>query len=453
MVISCIAILSIVVLEFSKTSRIHLDQGVNIRDEYRAITMADTALIMTRACLDPKAWPGPMAQLQNRMDLKRLCDLMLGIFVGGRVDLPFGGLSVELEGIEGVGLASGSVEEIELTTESSYIGLAGLHCLGKRQAINCGSRTATVGRLRALLCEPEVAHIFEHEQADGHRYTREEIIGNLIDWVDDDDNRIQIDISGALVEGAGEGEDAYLRSGDHDFRSKDEPFDSIEELRLVRGVNDELFDFLKDKVSAHSSGKIDVNSASAEVIAAMLRSHSPYARRTEQQTCGQDSDTGDQIKGIYASWGRMIVAAREAKQADPERMLSKPYRRARTFIKDARDPLTAIQNYRNQTAQRIGNALGMDLGGGGQDPMQRGIALMSFRFGGFQDPNQALLAYENMRANPQFMDWRGLGKSVATKSNIFRLKVRGRVGDMTRSLFAILKKDGQTVRTLYYREE
>jgi hypothetical protein len=58
--VTTIAVMSIVLLEFSATARTHLTSGLNQRDELRASTLADTALVMTRACLDSKAggpWP------------------------------------------------------------------------------------------------------------------------------------------------------------------------------------------------------------------------------------------------------------------------------------------------------------------------------------------------------------------------------------------------------------
>ena len=53
LVISSVTILALVLLEFSSSARTHLQAGVNMRDEVRAVTMADTALTLTRACLDP----------------------------------------------------------------------------------------------------------------------------------------------------------------------------------------------------------------------------------------------------------------------------------------------------------------------------------------------------------------------------------------------------------------
>ena len=53
--LTSITVLSMVIVDFSRQSSLHLNEGVFIRDEVRANILADTALDMTRACLDRKA--------------------------------------------------------------------------------------------------------------------------------------------------------------------------------------------------------------------------------------------------------------------------------------------------------------------------------------------------------------------------------------------------------------
>ena len=45
------------------------------------------------------------------------------------------------------------------------------------------------------------------------------------------------------------------------------------------------------------------------------------------------------------------------------------------------------------------------------------------------------------------------GALIKTESNLYRLRARARVGNITRTVFAVLKRDGKIIRTLYYREE
>lgn len=435
MVITAITILALVLVEFSGSTRTHLDQGVNLRDEARASALAETALVLSRACLDPQSW-GPMAALQEKVDLQTLCDILLGVIIRGRVDLPVGGLSVELEGIQGVGLARGDVEEVKLTPEESFIGIAGLYCEGGQ--VQCGTRNQTIKQLRSLLCDPKVAHLFEREQPDGKEYTRAEVIGNLIDWIDPDDSRVYIDPATFIPtgEGAGEGEDSYLKSAGLDYRSKDAPFDSIEELRMVRGISDELFDYLKDKISVHSAGKININSASADVIATLLRANSLLFDALEAGSCGGQSDTAEQWEGYYENYARLVVAAREAKRQNlllAGKLLAKPYANASSFKTDASDPLNALVGY-------MGSSPAAALLGAQQVDVN--VLLAGYGLN--------IQLYDAVKAQTNF---EGVAQGVRGDNYLYRLQARSRVGDITRRVYAVLKRDGQIVRTMYYRED
>jgi type II secretory pathway component PulK len=432
LVLTTIAVLALVLVEFSSTAHTHLNTGVNIRDEVRATQLAETALVMTRACLDQTAW-GPLAAQQDRIDPEQLCNLMLGIFVRSRVDLPIGGLSVELKNVQGLGLEKGDVEEISLQAEDAFIGLGGLRCPpGQRR---CGTRLRVMAQMRAMFCDPAIAHIFEKEQADGTRYTREEVMGNLIDWIDADDNRIYIDPQnwGSLQDGTGEGEDAYLRELEERYRSKDAPFESIEELRMIRGINEELYDYLKDRVSIYAaSSQVNVNSASAEVIGAMLGSTIRGYHTMAFQGCGEDVETVGPGLGnpreLMVAYANIIRDATRAKQGF---FITKPYRSARDFVNVAKDPATFLIQQMNQMT-------------GGQAGQLLDIRMFLARY---------RMLPEQYAAVQQIIDWNQVQKSVSVLNRVYRLRVRGKVGNMTKQIFAILRAEGKTVRTLYYREE
>jgi hypothetical protein len=384
--------------------------------------------------------------MQAKMDLEQLCSLMLNIFMKQRLDLPIGGLSIEVQGIEGIGLTHGE-PTIELRSEQSFIGLAGLHCSapGGRAGvargsanISCSSRKNTASILMQEFCAEGIAQHFEREQADGHKYTREEVVGNLVDWIDADDNRISYDpITNTFVEGSGEGEDSYYRDvGERDgYRSKDAPFDSIEELRLVRGINDAIFDHLRDKISVHASGKYDVNGIGADVLSALMRAESPEFKILEASggACGRDSETLKSLEQVLAIYVKMILDVRNLKNVSSG--LSKPFRGANgvnAFIRIAANPLEQIVQLTQTAFGQIGDYVTpeMILGRYGMNEVQ--YVEVQARFGRLAE---------------------GLRSSLTTDSNLLRLRATGTVGNIQRQIFAVLKREGGTVRTLYYREE
>lgn len=77
----------------------------------------------------------------------------------------------------------------------------------------------------------------------------------VVDWLDNDDT--------PRVGGA---ESAYYLSLPFPYRAKNDLFDTLEELRLVRGMTPERFEKLKPYVTIHSSGSVNVNTAPREIL-------------------------------------------------------------------------------------------------------------------------------------------------------------------------------------------
>ena len=77
----------------------------------------------------------------------------------------------------------------------------------------------------------------------------------VVDWLDRDDT--------PRVGGA---ESPYYLGLPYPYRAKNDLFDSVEELRLVRGVTPEVLDKLRPYVTVHSSGKVNLNTAPKEVL-------------------------------------------------------------------------------------------------------------------------------------------------------------------------------------------
>ncbi|MBP2668797.1 MAG: type secretion system minor pseudopilin GspK [Deltaproteobacteria bacterium] len=77
----------------------------------------------------------------------------------------------------------------------------------------------------------------------------------VVDWLDNDDT--------PRVGGA---ESAYYLGLPYPYRAKNDLFDAVGELRLVRGVTPEVFETLRPHLTVHSSGKVNLNTAPKEVL-------------------------------------------------------------------------------------------------------------------------------------------------------------------------------------------
>ena len=96
-------------------------------------------------------------------------------------------------------------------------------------------------------CDPDYVDYVIPGNDDALRAIRlftNKIADAVVDWIDPDDNKIAITNTWDFEAGIGENEDSYWKSHDADYKVKDALFDSVEELRLIPGINDRLYDFL-----------------------------------------------------------------------------------------------------------------------------------------------------------------------------------------------------------------
>lgn len=97
----------------------------------------------------------------------------------------------------------------------------------------------------------------------------EELVLDIMDWVNPGNSRL-----------AGGGKDSFYEQQNPPYRAKRGPFFTIEELRLVRGIDDNLYGKLKPYVTVYSDqGKVNLNSANDTLLKAILPSFTEYDLR------------------------------------------------------------------------------------------------------------------------------------------------------------------------------
>lgn len=123
--------------------------------------------------------------------------------------------------------------------------------------------------------------LFQNLDRDGQLTSRLDVVSSLIDWWDFDTDRTVFDPGRSTVETGGSEEDLYRRLDDR-YEPKNAPFDSLEEIRLVRGVGDDFYaTFVEPKpddpaariVTIYGSGAVNPNEAPPEVLLARLCSY------------------------------------------------------------------------------------------------------------------------------------------------------------------------------------
>lgn len=82
----------------------------------------------------------------------------------------------------------------------------------------------------------------------------------IVDWRDSDS---------ALSIPLGSAEDRYYQNLPVPYEAKDADFEVLDELLLIKGMSQELLEKLKNYITIYSNGKININTAPAEVLLAL----------------------------------------------------------------------------------------------------------------------------------------------------------------------------------------
>ncbi|MBU2102271.1 MAG: hypothetical protein ABH865_06035 [Candidatus Omnitrophota bacterium] len=119
----------------------------------------------------------------------------------------------------------------------------------------------------------------------------QELAASIVDWRDTD-SMLSIPLGSA--------EDSFYRSFPYSYEAKDGPFEVLEELLLVKGVTQEVFEKIKKYITIYGDGKINVNTASGEVLASLGIDRS-VVERIMVFRAGGDGVVGTGDDGVIAS--------------------------------------------------------------------------------------------------------------------------------------------------------
>ncbi|MCK5580301.1 MAG: general secretion pathway protein GspK [Candidatus Omnitrophica bacterium] len=153
-------------------------------------------------------------------------------------------------------------------------------------------------------------------QAGFDEQTAETIASSVIDWRDSDDNNFN-DHLGA--------EESYYSAQESKYHCKNSPFESLEELLLVRGMTEEVFGAIKNDVTffpQKGSMKINFNTASENVLLALAKNFSGTKTNTTEADAESlagkmlsyragDDTVGDTVGGRVISVNDMGLNAKE----------------------------------------------------------------------------------------------------------------------------------------------
>jgi general secretion pathway protein K len=116
-----------------------------------------------------------------------------------------------------------------------------------------------------------------------------DIAASIIDWRDEDDEPEE---NGA--------ESGYYLTLDPPYPCKNEDFEVLEELLLVKGMSQEVFDKVKDKITIYGTGAVNINTADALVLQSLGMSQA-LAEKVIHFRKGSDGKEATQDDNVFES--------------------------------------------------------------------------------------------------------------------------------------------------------
>ena len=274
-VLTWLALMISLVSEFTYGTTVDAAQAANARDELRAHYLARSSVNLSRLLIkiqqrfiDPSMaqakqmlqqamgggkdsqssarpaasaawarWPSACASPTTPAPL-------MGFFSGSKDEVASLGslVGIDTAGIKGLGLKSGSFDA-EITSEDGKIDIA------------CGSgvtpdREPPAHRLpaahAALMYSRRFDRLFSEADSTGQFATRPEVARAIIDWADADDQMFS-------PEGSAGAEDYRYDARADRYRAHDNTYDTIEEVKMVRGVSDAFMEAFAPHLTVYAS--------------------------------------------------------------------------------------------------------------------------------------------------------------------------------------------------------
>jgi len=288
MVLGALTILTMMLAEFQADTSATVASAMADRDGVQAEYVARSAINLSRLliAMEPTLRQGiaPLFVLLKRsppqLPLWEFSDRLLAPFNDKDATQQFASsLNVNFSTGKNLGLPFGRFE-ITIADEDAKINVN----LG---ASNDIAHIRLAKELMGLMLPPQYNPLFEQRDATGNYNDRLSICAAIIDWADVDENAMNCDTTQNSPTSTGGIEDAYYQLlAVKPYRRKNAPYDSLEELHLVRGITDDFWATFVDPdptkpekrvMTVWGQGAINVNSANAQTLLGVVCSGAPTA--------------------------------------------------------------------------------------------------------------------------------------------------------------------------------
>ena len=290
LVLAALTLMSILVVDFQEQQPLDLKSAQAERDALQAEYMARSGVNLARLFIASE----PIMRQQlgilkfffkggnvPQLPVWEFSDQVLGAFSDTEGQQAFAGLAgFDLGAAKNLGGPKGAKFTVRVVPEDDKLN------------VNLGARGNAISENRfglaflGLVSSPAYDALFERNDRDGNTSDRATICGSLMDWADPDEQLYACQPRNFQGGGSVGGEDQTSQMLARPYRTKNAPYDSLEELHLVRGVGDDFWatfiepvpgDAKKRVMTVWGQGSVNVNTAAPQVIVAVICGLTPDA--------------------------------------------------------------------------------------------------------------------------------------------------------------------------------
>jgi len=283
LVLGALTILTVMLTEVQDQSSAELSSAIAARDALVAEYAAKSAINLSRLLIasEPTVRKSVAFLLQAiygssvQIPIWEFSDRMLGAFndaSGTEAFASFSGL--DLSHTKNLGLPGASFE-ITIVDEDSKVNI-------NAAAANRFTQQRLVGQLMSLIGGAQYAPLFEHRDPDGNFSDQQAICSAILDWADRDQDTALCDPNNHTAQEM-PAEDSYYELLPKPYHRKNAAFDSLQELRRVRGIGDEFWATFVDPDPEHpekrlmtvwgQSNAININTAAPQTLIMLVCSN------------------------------------------------------------------------------------------------------------------------------------------------------------------------------------
>ncbi len=272
MVLVTVAVLSAMIVDFAYQNRINLDMAANTRDRVRAYYLARSAMNFARLILHFQGQIDRMTGGSLKLyDLLPIESDLAKALTSGEMGKAFGMEGLELDATKGFGDFEGRFFA-QIDDESAKININSLDGLPSVSA-------PVTAQLLALIGQPRYKTMFEAPDADDQYNTPADVAISIHDWIDADNSMDTINPNAVIAEPFSQtsvflpgtsSEDSRYDMLSDPYRNKNNPFLTVDELYMIRGVGDHFMEEFADRLTVYSDPNQLINLSAVKDPLGML---------------------------------------------------------------------------------------------------------------------------------------------------------------------------------------